>query len=281
MICVPRSLTWRRGARGELDFGRVILETTGLADPGPVAQTFFLDDEVAEHYMLDAIITLVDARHAMHQLDERLEAQRQVGFADRLFISKADLVSKEELHALQHRLARINPRAAQRIVNFGQTPIAEVLDLRGFNLNERLDLEPDFLCEEEKHEHHDHERSEHCSECCGHCHGHEHGRHHHHHRDDGVQSFAFCAERPFNPALLDRFLGDVINIYGPKMFRYKGVLWMQGTSRKVIFQGVHQLMGSDLGAPWGEGETRCSRMVFIGQDLPRGILERGLAQCLA
>ena len=280
-----------RRARGELQFERVILETTGLADPGPVAQTFFLDDEVAEHYMLDAIITLVDARHAMHQLDERLEARRQVGFADRLFISKADLVSKEELRELQHRLAHMNPRAAQRVVNFGQTPIAEVLDLRGFNLNERLDLEPDFLKkEEEEHCHHDHEHGEHCGECCGHCHGEGHGEghgghghhhHHHHHHDDDVQSFVFRAQRPFNPALLDQFLGEVINIYGPKMFRYKGVLWMQGTPRKVIFQGVHQLMGSDLGAPWGEGEERCSRMVFIGQDLPRGILEQGLAQCLA
>ncbi|MBQ9578054.1 MAG: GTP-binding protein, partial [Ottowia sp.] len=105
--------------------------------------------------------------------------------------------------------------------------------------------------------------------------------HHHHHHDDDVQSFVFKAERPFNPALLDRFLGDVINIYGPKMFRYKGVLWMQGTPRKVIFQGVHQLMGSDVGALWAEGEKRCSRMVFIGQDLPRAILEQGLAQCLA
>ncbi len=269
-----------RRARGELDFERVIIETTGVADPGPVAQTFFLDDDVAQHYMLDAIVTLVDARHAMQQLDTRLEAQRQVGFADRLFISKTDLVSQEQLRALQQRLAHMNPRAAQRVVNFGQAPVAQVLDLRGFNLNERLDLEPDFLREEEAaHEHHHCEHGEHCEHCHGEGHEHHH-HHHHHHHDDDVQSFVFRATQPFDPARLDAFLGEVINIFGPKLFRYKGVLWMRGTPRKVIFQGVHQLMGSDLGAPWGEDEDRCSRMVFIGQDVPRELLEHGLRQCL-
>ena len=115
-------------------FDRVIIETTGVADPGPVAQTFFMDDEIAENYLLDSIITLVDAKHAMQQLDERLEAQRQVGFADQIFISKADLVSKDDLRALQERLHAMNPRATQKIVHFGQVPLGDVLDLRGFNL---------------------------------------------------------------------------------------------------------------------------------------------------
>ncbi|MCL1962543.1 MAG: GTP-binding protein [Desulfovibrionaceae bacterium] len=269
-----------RRRKGELDFERVVIETTGLADPGPVAQTFFMDDEIAESYLLDAIVTLVDAKHAAGQLDDRVEAQRQVGFADQIFISKADLVSSQELSALQHRLKHMNPRAPQRMAHFGEAPISEVFDLRGFNLNAKLDIDPDFLAgDDHDHDHH-HEHGEHCDHChCGHSsHEHAHGRHHHH--DDDVQSFVFRAERAFDPAKLEDFLGTAVNIYGPRMLRYKGVLWMKGTERKVIFQGVHQLMGSDLGPAWKAGEPRVSKMVFIGIDLPRDILTQGLEQSL-
>jgi G3E family GTPase len=264
--------------KGLLDFQRVVIETTGLADPGPVAQTFFMDDEIAETYLLDSIITLVDAKHAAQQLNDRQEARRQVGFADRIFISKADLVSGEELDALMHRLKHMNPRAPQRAVHFGEVALAEVFDLRGFNLNAKLDIDPDFLKEEE-HEHHhhdhDHEHGEHCDHP-----SHAHGHGHHHHQDDDVKSFVFRSERPFDPAKLEDFLGAVVNIYGPRMLRYKGVLHMKGTDRKVIFQGVHQLMGSDLGPQWAESEARSSKMVFIGIDLPREIFLQGLEQCL-
>jgi len=264
--------------KGLLDFERVVIETTGLADPGPVAQTFFMDDEIAESFLLDSIITLVDAKHAAQQLNDRLEAQRQVGFADQIFISKADLVGADELAALQHRLKHMNPRAPQRVVHFGQVALGEVLDLRGFNLNAKLDIDPEFLKEDEHaHHHHDHEH-EHCDHPS---HQHEHGHAHHHHDDDDVKSFVFRSERAFDPARLEDFLGAMVNIYGPRMLRYKGVLSMKGTERKVIFQGVHQLMGSDLGPAWGEGEPRISKMVFIGIDLPRDILEQGLEQCLA
>lgn len=267
-----------RKRRGELDFERVVIETTGLADPGPVAQTFFMDDEVAESYLLDAILTLVDAKHAQQQLDDRQEARRQVGFADRIFISKADLVSADELAALQHRLTHMNPRAPQSVVHFGEVPLAQVLDLRGFNLNTKLDIDPDFLKEDEGHDHDHHHDHAHCG------HDHAHGEHcnhpHHHHHDDDVKSFVYRAERPFDPAKLEDFLGAIVNIYGPRMLRYKGVLAMAGTDRKVIFQGVHQLMGSDLGPRWAEGEPRVSKLVFIGIDLPRDILIQGLEQSL-
>jgi len=264
--------------KGLLDFERVVIETTGLADPGPVAQTFFMDDEIAESFLLDSIITLVDAKHAAQQLNDRLEAQRQVGFADQIFISKADLVGADELAALQHRLKHMNPRAPQRVVHFGEVALGEVLDLRGFNLNAKLDIDPEFLKEDEHaHHHHDHE---HEGEHCDHP-SHQHGHAHHHHDDDDVKSFVFRSERAFDPARLEDFLGAMVNIYGPRMLRYKGVLSMKGTERKVIFQGVHQLMGSDLGPAWGEGEPRISKMVFIGIDLPRDILEQGLEQCLA
>ena len=268
--------------KGLLQFDRVVIETTGLADPGPVAQTFFMDDEIAETYLIDSIITLVDAKHAQQQLDERQEARRQVGFADQIFLSKTDLVSADETHALIHRIKHMNPRAPIKAVHFGEVPLSEVLDLRGFNLNAKLDIDPDFLKEDDDHDHdHDHVHDEHC----GHeHHDHDHGEHcshpHHHRHDDDVKSFVYRAERAFDPAKLEDFLGAIVNIYGPRMLRYKGVLHMKGTERKVIFQGVHQLMGSDLGPQWADGEKRLSKMVFIGIDLPQDIFLQGLEQCL-
>ena len=260
--------------KGELDFDRVVIETTGLADPGPVAQTFFMDDEIAESYLLDSILTLVDAKHADGQLDTRQEARRQVGFADQIFISKTDIADAGTVEALAHRLKHMNPRAPQKHVHFGEVPMKEVFDLRGFNLNAKLDIDPDFL-QADDHDHHDHD----------HDHDHEHGEDcdhpHHHHHDDEVKSFVFRADRAFNPARLEDFLAAIVQVYGPKMLRYKGVLYMKGSDRKVIFQGVHQLMGSDLGPKWAPGEKKGSKMVFIGIDLPRDILLQGLEQCLA
>jgi len=263
--------------QGLLDFDRVVIETTGVADPGPVAQTFFMDDEIAESYLLDSILTLVDAVHADKQLDDRQEARRQVGFADQIFISKTDLVSEDAVEALKHRLKHMNPRAPQKAVHFGEVALKDVFDLRGFNLNTKLDIDPDFLKEDSHdhaaHDHHDHEHGEHCKHP-----SHQHGHHHVH--DDDVKSFVFRSDRAFDPAKLEDFLGAVVNVYGPRMLRYKGVLYMQGTDRKVIFQGVHQLMGSDLGPAWGADEQRCSKMVFIGIDLPRDIFLQGMEKSL-
>jgi G3E family GTPase len=240
--------------KGELKFDRVVIETTGLADPGPVAQTFFMDDEVAENYLLDAILTLVDAKHGPQQLDERQEVRRQIGFADQIFLSKTDLVEASAVDELAERIRHMNPRAPQHRVHFGEVPLTKVLDLRGFNLNAKLDIDPDFLDDAAPHSHH--------------------------HNDD-VKSFVFRSERAFVPAKLEDFLGGIVQVYGPRMLRYKGVLNMKGTARKVIFQGVHQLMGSDLGPAWPAGEPKVSKMVFIGINLPRDLFEQGLTQCLA
>ncbi len=259
--------------RGELDFDRVVIETTGLADPGPVAQTFFMDDEIAESYLLDSILTLVDAKHAAGQLDDRQEARRQIGFADQIFISKTDLVAKEEVDALMHRIKHMNPRAPQQPVHFGEVALSDVFDLRGFNLNTKLEIDPEFLSEDS----HDHDHA-HGEDCDHPSHQRESGHHHHH--DDDVKSFVFKSQRAFDAAKLEDFLGAIVNIYGPRMLRYKGVPYMKGTDRKVIFQGVHQLMGSDLGPPWKADETRSSKMVFIGIDLPKDILLQGMEQCL-
>ena len=194
-----------------------------------------------------------------------------------MFVSLPQLTelafSRGEVEALVHRLKHMNPRAPQTQVHFGDVPIKSVFDLRGFNLNAKLDVDPDFL-KEDDHDHHGHD----------HDHDHEHGEHcdhpHHHAHDDDVKSFVFRSDRAFDPMKLEDFLGAIVNIYGPKMLRYKGVLNMKGTERKVIFQGVHQLMGSDLGPQWAEGEQRTSKMVFIGIDLPKDIFLQGLEQCL-
>ncbi len=269
-----------RKRRGELDFDRVVIETTGLADPGPVAQTFFMDDEIAESYLLDSILTLVDAKHGDQQLNDRQEARRQIGFADQIFISKTDLVEAASVDALIHRVKHMNPRAPIQRVNFGELPLSEVFDLRGFNLNAKLDIDPDFL-KADDHDHHGHDH--------GHD-GHEHHDHapgeacdhpHHHAHDDDVKSFVFRSDKALNPAKLEDFLGSIVQVYGPKMLRYKGVLHLKGSDRKVIFQGVHQLMGSDLGPKWAPGEKKTSKMVFIGIDLPREIFVQGLEQCQA
>ena len=237
--------------KGELDFERVVIETTGLADPGPVAQTFFIDDEIAEAYMLDAVITIVDAKHGAQTLDEHKEAAEQVGFADRILMSKTDLVEGGEVDALKKRLARINPRAPIKPVHFGNAEIADVLDLKGFNLNAILEIDPEFLTSDE-HEH-----------------------------DEAVQSFVFRSAKPFDPAKLEEFLGGLIQVYGQDMLRYKGVLYMKGADRQTVFQGVHMMMGADQGRKWQPGEKRSSKMVFIGRNLPRDMFIKGLEQCLA
>jgi G3E family GTPase len=235
---------------GDVGFERVIIETTGMADPGPVAQTFFLDDDIGGYYLLDSVITVVDAKHAPQQLDDFHEAQEQVGFADRILLSKTDLVADEDVERLRHRLLKMNPRAPIKRVHFGQTPIEDILDIRGFNLNAILEIEPDFLAEE------------------------------HHAHDDDVASFVFRADRPFDGPKLEEFLSSMIEVYGNEMLRYKGVLHLQGNPRRVVFQGVHMLMGGDLGRPWGETERPSSTMVFIGRKLPQEVFMQGLEQCL-
>jgi len=258
----------RKRAAGEISFDRVVIETTGLANPGPVAQTFFVDEEVGANYLLDAIVTVVDARHAMDQLDRHEEAQRQVGFADKILLSKTDLVDAAALDRLQERIRRINPRAPVAISDFGRAPLSDVLDLRGFNLNDKLEIAPGFLRADD-HEHEDEHEHVHTEAC-----------HHHAHHSDDISAFVFRSERPFDPERLDQFLGSLVQVFGPRMLRYKGVLLMEGADRKVVFQGVHQIMGSDLGAKWKDGEPRGSKMVFIGKNLPRDIFIQGLAQCL-
>lgn len=234
---------------GQLQFDRVIIETTGLADPAPVAQTFFVDDDISQQYLLDAIVTMVDAKHAPQQLDEHHEAQEQVGFADRILITKTDMVQPDEVARLRQRLVRMNPRAKIGEARHGVAAIEDLLDIRGFNLHAILEIEPDFLTDV-NHEH-----------------------------DDDVSSFVFREDKPLDLDRVEDFLGGIVQVYGTRLMRYKGVLNIKGMKQRVVLQGVHMLMGSEEGSPWKPGEKRESKMVFIGRDMPREVLLDGLAHC--
>jgi len=250
LIRILGTLKEKRGS-GALKFDRVVIETTGMADPGPVAQTFFTDEEIGNYYLLDSILTVVDAKHAPKQLDEFHEAQEQVGFADRILMSKTDLVSEDDVKSLVERLKHMNPRAPVKKVHFGEAPIGEILDIRGFNLNAILELDPEFLAD----------------------------AHHDHH--DEVASFVFRSDKPFDGDKLENFLSGMIQVYGPDLLRYKGVLWMKGKANRVVFQGVHMMMGGDMGKPWAKGEKKQSILVFIGKKLPKELFLAGLEECLA
>lgn len=274
----------KRRQAGELKFDRVIIETTGMANPGPVCQTFFMDDDIAEYYRLDAVITIVDAKHGMETLDRQPESQQQIGFADRLLVSKRDLVNEADYEALRHRLVRINPRAQITPVNFGETDLKDVLDISGFNLNTVLDIDPDFLVDsantahahDHSHEHHHHDDDEQhsCSPGCN------HHDHHHHAHDDEISAFVFRSNKAFNPERLEDFLGGIVQVYGPDLLRYKGILYVKGSNRRLIFQGVHMMMGAEAGAPWKSKEKPNTKLIFIGRKLPQEIFTRGLEQCL-
>lgn len=230
---------------------RVIIETTGLADPGPVIQTFIADTLIQMVYRLDSVITLVDAIHAQSQIERHSEAREQIAFADRIFITKGDIAGSAQVDAVKALAGEINPRAPVHAAHFGQVPIREVLDLHGFDLDAILRMDPDFLEE-----------------------GHHHG-----HSD--INSFVFREAYPLDPEKLETWLLSVGENFGPDLMRYKGVVNISGNPNRVVFQGVHRLMGATDGVPWQTDEARDSVLVFIGRRLPQDIFEQGFRQCLA
>ena len=292
-------LRTRRQA-GELKFERVIIETTGMANPGPVCQTFFMDDDIADYYRLDAVVTVVDAKHGMETLDTQEEAQKQVGFADRILVSKKDLVTEVEYAALRRRIVHMNPRASIEAVHFGETDLKQLIDISGFNLNTILDIDPQFLADDHPDAAHDHDHGhdhahdhDHDHSTCGHDHSHDHEHAHdpatctdptHNHKpphSDDIGAFVFKSNKPFDPERLEEFLGGVVQVYGPDLLRYKGILYMKGINRRMLFQGVHMMMGAEPGKPWLASEKKNTKMVFIGRKLPQDIFTKGLEQCLA
>lgn len=255
--------------QGEISFERVIIETTGMANPGPVCQTFFMDDDIAQYYRLDAVVTVVDAKHGMETLDKQDESQKQIGFADRILVSKKDLVSEDDYEALRKRMVRINPRATISAVHFGETDLTEILDISGFNLNAILDIDPEFLAADEAdHDHHhDHDCDEHCN--------HTPKAH-----QDSISAFVFKSRRPFDPERLEDFLGGIVEVFGPDLLRYKGIIYIKGANRRMLFQGVHMMMGAEPGKPWLGKEKPETKLVFIGHKLPKDVFMQGLEQCL-
>ncbi|MGV8919066.1 MAG: GTPase [Pseudomonas sp.] len=233
---------------GEIAFDRLVIECTGLADPAPVAQTFFIDEELRERYILDGIITLVDAAHADQHLTQTI-AQAQIGFADRLLVSKRDLVDDAAFDALSERLTRINRRAPIRTVEHGNIDLAELLDVRGFNLNADLGagmtLRPLAPA----------------------------GR-----SIDRISSLVLRSEKPLDLDKLSEFMNELLEDHGKQLLRYKGVLNIAGEDRKLVFQGVLKLYGFDFDVEWAEGEKRESVIVFIADELPEEKIRAGFAR---
>jgi G3E family GTPase len=231
---------------GEIAFDRLVIECTGLADPAPVAQTFFIDEELRERYILDGIITLVDAAHADLHLTQTI-AQAQVGFADRLLVSKTDLVDAASFQALSERLGRINRRAPIRVVDNGKIDLAELLDVRGFNLNADLGgglrLRPAGQTA----------------------------------TPDRISSLVLRTDSPLDIDRLSDFMNQLLEEHGKQLLRYKGVLNIAGEDRRLVFQGVLKLYGFDWDSEWAEGEARESVMVFIADDLPEAKIRAGFA----
>jgi len=225
---------------GEIAFDRLVIECTGLADPAPVAQTFFIDEELRERYILDGILTLVDAAHAGIHLAQTI-AQAQVGFADRLLISKTDLVPPTVLEELSERLTRINRRAPIRVVEHGRIDLAELLDVRGFNLNAGLALRPVNQGPSV----------------------------------DRIASLVLRTDKPLDIDRLSTFMNELLEEHGKQLLRYKGVLNIAGEDRRLVFQGVLKLYGFDWDTEWAEGEVRESVIVFIADDLPEAQIRAG------
>jgi G3E family GTPase len=261
-------------------FDAIIVETTGLADPAPVAQTFFMDENVGAKTKLDAVVTVADAKWLKDRLKDAPEAKNQIAFADVIVVNKTDLVSQDELRDVEGHIRAINPYATLHRAQRSNVKIDDVLGRNAFDLDRILDIEPKFL-ESDEHEHdHDH-----------HHHGHEHHGHDHHHHGDGhglkhyhdedMQSLSLRSERPLNPDKFFPWVQDLVAKEGPKILRCKGILSFKDDPERFVFQGVHMILDGDHQRPWKEGEERLSRIVFIGRDLPEDTIRRGFENCVA
>jgi G3E family GTPase len=251
-------------------FDAIIVETTGLADPGPVAQTFFVDDEVKAKTRLDSVTTLVDAKHVDARLDDSREAREQVAFADQIILNKTDLVSEDELAAVEARLRKLNPLAPIRRATRSDVPLDAVLDRNSFDLNRIVELEPEFL--NPGHGQPGHVHDEHC--------GHDHHGHDHVH-DDDIKGVSLTFERPLDGARLTTWLNRLLAERGPDILRAKGIIDVKGEDQRLVFQAVHMILEGDLQRPWREDEKRWSRAVFIGRNLDEAELRAGFEACAA
>jgi G3E family GTPase len=267
LIRVVEGLTRRPGG-----FDGILVETTGLADPAPVAQTFFMDEEVRAKSRLDAVVAVVDAKHLTARLADAPEAEDQIGFADVILLNKTDLVSTDELAAAEGRIRAINPYAVIHRTERCTIPLDRVLDRGAFDLDRILTLDPNFL-EEPAHDHgHGHEHDD------DHDH-HDHGDHDHHH-DHAVASVSLRAGA-LDPDLFFPWIGRITQQFGPDILRLKGILALDGDPERYVIQGIHMIVEGDHQRRWKDGELRESRLVFIGRNLDGELLKAGFDACVA
>lgn len=233
-------------------FDAILVETTGLADPAPVAQTFFVDDDVRSKTRLDAIVTVVDARHLLGEIDKAHEAQEQLAFADIVLLNKTDLVSADERARVEARIRRINPTAVIHNTERCDIDLDLVLNRNAFDLDRILEVEPDFLDEFHEHQH-----------------------------DDHVKSFSLVTKDPLDPQKFMPWIGMITQRFGMDLLRMKGILSFKGDDDRFVVQAVHMLLEGDHQRAWKPNEERVSRLVFIGRNLPKEIIEDGFLKCRA
>lgn len=232
-------------------FDHLVIETTGLADPAPVIQTFFVDEDLRDELRLDAVVTLVDLKHVLLHWESE-EVQEQLAFADVLVLNKTDLVDESERRSIEQRIRAINPVARLLTTSGADVPMDQILGVEAFELDRALSLDPGFLLEEHAHEH-----------------------------DDAVGSLALVEERPMDLDRLGSWLSDLVAERGPDLFRMKGIIQLQGEANRYVFQSVHMLLDGDFDRPWKNGERRCTQFVIIGRDLDADGLRAGFSSCVA
>jgi len=273
LIRIIEGLMRRKGK-----FDAIIVETTGLADPAPVAQTFFVDENVGRKTRLDAVVTVADAKWLKDRLKDAPEAKNQIAFADVILLNKTDLVTDAELREVEARIRGINPYAKLHRTQRSQIALSEILGRNAFDLDRILDIEPEFLHAED-HEHgHEH----------GHKHGHEHGEHHHshggglkHYHDEDMQSMSLNTDKPLNPDKFFPWVQQLVAEDGPSILRSKGILNFKDDPERFVFQGVHMILDGDHQRPWKDGEKRDSRLIFIGRKLPQEKIRTGFESTIA
>jgi G3E family GTPase len=270
-------------------FDAIIVETTGLADPAPVAQTFFMDENIGAKTRLDAVVTVADAKWLKDRLKDAPEAKNQIAFADVIVLNKTDLVSADELRDVEGHIRAINPYATLHRAQRSNVKIDDVLGRNAFDLDRILDIEPKFLeADDHGHDHghhdHDHDHDHH------HDHGAHHGHGHHdhgegsglkHYHDEDMQSVSLRSEKPLNPDKFFPWVQELVQKEGPHILRCKGILAFKDDPDRFVFQGVHMILDGDHQRPWKEGEERLSRIVFIGRELPEEKIREGFASCVA
>jgi G3E family GTPase len=260
-------------------FDAIIVETTGLADPAPVAQTFFIDENVGRKTRLDAVVTVADAKWLTERLKDAPEAKNQIAFADVILINKTDLVSPEELREVEARIRGINRYAKLHKTERAQIPLDAVIGRNAFDLDRILEIEPEFLDGGDGHDH-DHHGGDH-----EHRHDHEHGhasggglKHYH---DEEMQSISLKSDRPLDPDKFFPWVQQLVQKEGPNILRCKGILAFKNDDERFVFQGVHMILDGGHQRPWGADEKRSSRLVFIGRNLPEAAIAKGFESCVA